>query len=119
MRTNAKSRGGCVVGRVESVGDGNHYAFRGSTFHGPAIGRAEHGLGQAFTTMSALPATPTAFTGREQHVKALLDVLDPGTASRRPPGGMPPGSGTGVDGRLLRPLNNPVRRPHARVSLRP
>ncbi|MFI1357639.1 ATP-binding protein [Streptomyces sp. NPDC020898] len=29
--------------------------------------------------MSALPAPPTAFTGREQHVKALLDVLDPGT----------------------------------------
>ncbi|MFF3377689.1 ATP-binding protein [Streptomyces sp. NPDC002680] len=65
------------------MGDGDRYDFRGSTFHGPVIGRAEHGRGPGFTAMSALPAPPTAFTGREQHVRALLDVLDPDNTETR------------------------------------
>ncbi|WP_405535247.1 DUF3856 domain-containing protein [Streptomyces sp. NBC_00075] len=65
------------------MGDGDHYDFRGSTFHGPVIGRAEHDRGAGFTAMSALPAPPTAFTGREQHVRALLDVLDPDNTETR------------------------------------
>ncbi|MEH0418240.1 ATP-binding protein [Streptomyces sp. B21-083] len=61
------------------MSDRDHYDFRYSTFNGPVIARAEHDRGPVFTAMSALPAPPTAFTGREQHVRALLDVLDPGT----------------------------------------
>ncbi|MFE1883137.1 hypothetical protein [Streptomyces diastatochromogenes] len=58
---------------------GEHIDFRGGAFHGPVTGKAEqhHHYGPVPTAMSALPPPPAAFTGRERHVRELLDSLDP------------------------------------------
>ncbi|MEU1138360.1 tetratricopeptide repeat protein [Streptomyces sp. NPDC005885] len=57
----------------------DHFDFRGSTFHGPVTGRAESPrAAPSPTALSALPAAPAVFTGREEEVAELLGALDPG-----------------------------------------
>ncbi|MEV7390193.1 MULTISPECIES: NB-ARC domain-containing protein [unclassified Streptomyces] len=60
----------------------DHVDFQNGTFHGNVVGKAEHHHLPAPppTATSALPAPPTAFTGRAEHIKDLLNALDP-TAS--------------------------------------
>ncbi|MFF4489144.1 tetratricopeptide repeat protein [Streptomyces sp. NPDC001544] len=67
----------------EAVGDPvashDHIDLRNGTFHGPVVGKAEHHHPPAPppTATSALPAPPTAFTGRAEHIEDLLKTLDP------------------------------------------
>ncbi|MER5530560.1 tetratricopeptide repeat protein [Streptomyces sp. NPDC002677] len=57
----------------------DHIDFQKATFHGPVVGKAEHHHLPAPppTSTSALPAPPTAFTGRAEHIEGLLKALDP------------------------------------------
>lgn len=62
------------------MGDGDYIDFRGSTFHGAVTGKSESPrAAPSPTAMSALPAAPAAFTGREDEVAELLNALDPGS----------------------------------------
>ncbi|WP_051801164.1 tetratricopeptide repeat protein [Streptomyces sp. NRRL F-525] len=61
------------------VGDGDYFDFRGGTFHGPVTGKSESPrAAPSPTALSALPAAPAVFTGREDEVAELLSALDPG-----------------------------------------
>ncbi|WP_051741926.1 tetratricopeptide repeat protein [Streptomyces xylophagus] len=60
------------------MGDGDHIDFRGSTFYGPVTGKVESPrAAPSPTALSALPAAPAVFTGREDEVAELLGALDP------------------------------------------
>ncbi|MER7641937.1 tetratricopeptide repeat protein [Streptomyces sp. NPDC126522] len=53
--------------------------MRGSTFYGPVTGKSESPrAAPSPTALSALPAAPAVFTGREDEVAELLGALDPG-----------------------------------------
>ncbi|MGQ4429626.1 MULTISPECIES: tetratricopeptide repeat protein [unclassified Streptomyces] len=53
--------------------------MRGSTFYGPVTGKSESpDAAPSSTALSALPAAPAVFTGREDEVAELLGALDPG-----------------------------------------
>ncbi|MFJ8141926.1 tetratricopeptide repeat protein [Streptomyces sp. NPDC096013] len=53
--------------------------MRGSTFYGPVTGKSESPrAAPSPTALSALPAAPAVFTGREGEVAELLGALDPG-----------------------------------------
>ncbi|MFJ9247110.1 NB-ARC domain-containing protein [Streptomyces sp. NPDC101776] len=61
------------------MNDGDHIDLRGSTFYGPVTGKVESPrAAPSPTAMSALPAAPAVFTGREDEVVELLSALDPG-----------------------------------------
>ncbi|MDV7216700.1 tetratricopeptide repeat protein [Streptomyces prunicolor] len=61
------------------MGDGDHIDMRGSTFYGPVTGKSESPrAAPSPTALSALPAAPAVFTGREDEVAELLGALDPG-----------------------------------------
>lgn len=65
--------------RAGRVGDGDYFDFRGGTFHGPVTGKSESPrAAPSPTALSALPAAPAVFTGREDEVAELLGALDPG-----------------------------------------
>ena len=75
--------GWCCVGTnggwAGPVGDGDHIDMRGSTFYGPVTGKSESPrAAPSPTALSALPAAPAVFTGREDEVAELLGALDPG-----------------------------------------
>lgn len=64
------------------MGDGDYFDFRGGTFHGPVTGKSESPrAAPSPTALSALPAAPAVFTGREDEVAELLGALDPGVGS--------------------------------------
>ncbi|RPF30512.1 tetratricopeptide repeat protein [Streptomyces sp. TLI_185] len=57
---------------------GDYFDFRGSTFHGPVTGKVESPrAAPSPTALSALPAAPAVFRGREDEVAELLGALDP------------------------------------------
>ena len=61
------------------MGDGDYFDFRGGMFHGPVTGKSESPrAAPSPTALSALPAAPAVFTGREDEVAELLGALDPG-----------------------------------------
>lgn len=61
------------------MGDGDYFDFRGGTFHGPVTGKSESPrAAPSPTALSALPAAPAVFTGREDEMAELLGALDPG-----------------------------------------
>ena len=64
------------------MGSHDHIDFQNSTFHANVVGKEEHHHLPAPppTATFSLPAPPTAFTGRAEHVEDLLKALDP-TAS--------------------------------------
>jgi tetratricopeptide (TPR) repeat protein len=58
---------------------GDNFDLRGSTFHGPVTGKSESPrAAPSPTALSALPAAPAVFTGRDDEVAELLGALDPG-----------------------------------------
>ena len=61
--------------RAGRVGDGDYFDFRGGTFHGPVTGKSEPPrAAPSPTALSALPAAPAVFTGREDEVAELLSA---------------------------------------------